>query len=85
MSRDPGSIRVAVRTAPTCGCSEDRRSVPGSSSLMTVTVTGCATVFAPSEARTVTEYSLFPPASAGDSKSGIVTKRSRPLLKTKRP
>ena len=48
------SVRVAANSAPTCGCSEESESVPASSSLVTVTVTGSVAVLEASAASTVT-------------------------------
>ena len=70
---------MAVSGVPTCGCPEDRLSAPGSSTFVTVTVTASASLFSPSEARTVTAYALFRPPSTGSSKSGAVLKLSRPF------
>ncbi len=41
--------------------------MPGSSSFVTVTITSCVSMFEPSEARSLTEYSLLRPTSVGDS------------------
>ena len=58
------SFSVAVTCTPTCGCSVESMIEPGSSTFVTVTVTGRSTIWtvsvsdAPAEATTVTVYSL---------------------------
>ena len=53
--------------------------MPGSSSFVTVTITSCVSMFEPSEARNLTEYTLLRPASAGDSKLGAALNASLPF------
>ena len=48
-----GSLRVAVRGEPACGCVDERDTTPGSSTLVTVTVTARLMVWLSSRACTV--------------------------------
>ena len=65
---------------PTCGCNEGIMvTVPASSTLVTITVTDTISLRVPlSVATTIISYTLFPPSSAGVSKSGGALKVSTP-------
>ena len=61
------SVRLAIISVPTLGCSVDRVTSPASFTLVTVTVTSCVSMLFPSSAVTVTMYMLSPPMSIGIS------------------
>ena len=80
-----GSTTSPVIVLPTCGAivrgssPAHRFTVPGSSTLVTVTVTACMTLsVVPSLASTVTMYTLSVSMSAGASKFGDSLKVSIP-------
>ena len=75
-----GSSRVAVSGVPTCGCTDESSTDPASSTLVTVTVISSLLMLLPSDACTVTWYTLFLSESISFSKSGAGSKLSTPPL-----